>query len=214
MSSAFHRLAGEFRDTFSHEELDKKVVLEIACGIGIWGHLLRASIDLSGADCYLVGCDGFKPYLQKSRGHTPYDDVVLCDVRKLPFKTQTVDLTLAFEIIEHLDKQEGFIFLTNLQLITRNKVIISTPYGYYVQGAINNNSFERHISSWFKHDFQSRGFTVKTCGFGNEFEIILRKFHLDNLWRIIAKLMLKNEYAGMMLFATKKSKTMKLFGEA
>ena len=206
LSSEFYRLVGEFRETFSHENLEKKVVLEIACGIGIWGHLLRASIDLSGADCYLVGCDGFKPYLQKSRKHTPYDDVVLCDVRKLPFKTQASDFTLAFEIIEHLSKQEGFILLANLQEITSNKMLVSTPYGYYVQGAINNNSFERHMSAWYKHDLQSRGFTVKTCGFGNELESIFGKLHLTNLWRMIAKLLLKNEYAGMMLFATKKSK--------
>jgi len=188
-------------NAFKGVELHGKVVLELGCGFGAWGHLLRAISE--GESCYIVGCDIFKPYLQKLRNFCPYDDLVLCDARNPPFRPRSANIIMAFEIIEHLDKNEGVKFLFTLQDLCDEKIIVSTPYGYYKQGGSRNNKFEQHTSAWSRKDFENASYIVNTYGFGIELENVIRKLHLESLWQIITKSILKAKWSRCMLVATK-----------
>lgn len=201
MSSSVERLIGGFMDVFRGKKLNGKVVLDLGCGFGVWGHLLRAIGE--GEKFYLIGCDIFKPYLQKLHYYCPYDDLILCDARNLPFRSRSVNIVIAFEIIEHLDKNDGIKLLSNLEDLCDEQIVISTPYGFYNQSVVRNNKFEQHKSAWSKEDFENAGYIAKPYGFGIDLENMFRKYHLTKLWRIIAKSILKVDWAGFMLVATK-----------
>ena len=91
--------------------LDNKIVLDLGCGRGIWGYLMRS--ERMGDNAYLIGIDLYKPYLQFCKKYQVYDNILIADVRFLPFKDKSVDVVLAIEIIEHLEKDEGYKFIDN-----------------------------------------------------------------------------------------------------
>jgi hypothetical protein len=128
---------------------------------------------------------------------------VLCDARNPPFRSISANIIIAFETIEHLDKSDGVKLLSTLQDLCDEKIIVSTPYGYYKQGVIRNNIFEQHKSSWSKKDFENAGYFAKAYGFGIEFETLCRKLHLEGLWRMIVRLVLKADLGSCILVAMK-----------
>jgi len=142
--------------------LDNKIVLDLGCGRGIWGYLMRS--ERMGDNAYLIGIDLYKPYLQFCKKYQVYDNILIADVRFLPFKDKSVDVVLAIEIIEHLEKDEGYKFIDNIERICKEKIIISTPNGWREQNAINEPQSQRHKSSWTVKYFKKRGYKIR--GFG------------------------------------------------
>ena len=93
-----------------------------------------------------------------------YDLLLLGDARKLPFQTQLFDIVIATEIIEHLEKRTGILFLKDLEKMLRKGgiLVISTPQGKEVQHSIDGNNYQEHQSVWVKKDLESIGFNVFT----------------------------------------------------
>ena len=76
------------------------VVIDLGCGTGFTFGMLKA-IDYKGKiRGYSVGMDIFLSYLKKAK--RVYDDVVLCDVRRLPVRE--AELALLIGVLEHLEK--------------------------------------------------------------------------------------------------------------
>jgi SAM-dependent methyltransferase len=186
--------------------LKDKVVLEVACGYGIWGHLLRAMVENGGNQCYLVGCDIWKPYLAETEKYSPYDDLVKCDARFLPFRTDSIDFALAFEVLEHMSKNDGRQFLFRLREIGK-KVLVSTPAGYFPQGKLRDNDFEEHRSGWTEPDFRVEGWTTQITGLSVNLERQLRTMHLLNLYHKFNLFFHRNRWAGDMIVAEYVRKT-------
>jgi SAM-dependent methyltransferase len=134
--------------------------LDIACGYGRWGKIIRGLC----RPTYLVGLDVWKPCLLKMKGQKVYDDLVLSDARKLPFKDGSFDVCLACEVIEHMPKREGFAFLSSLEKVPKEMLIVSSPNFDYKQDEVRGNPFEKHVSVWSNKDFQARGYSVKGAG--------------------------------------------------
>ena len=120
-------------------------------------------------DAYVVGADVFLPNLFFCKNYGAYDDLVFADVRYLPFSSDSFDLILACEIIEHLSKEDGYVLLEDLERIASGRIIISTPNVDIPQDAINGNIHEIHKTRWTVGDFRKRGFKVK--GIGVKFSI-------------------------------------------
>ena len=182
------------------QPLNGKTVLDLACGYGLWGHIIRAAADNGGTDCYLVGCDIWRPYLAISKKYKAYDDFVLCDVKHLPFNDHSVDFAVSFEVIEHLSKTDAYNYLRQLKSISK-KVLISTPAGYYPQDEMRGNKYEKHISAWNETDFRKAGYHVCKTGFGIDIERFCRKLHLTGVLQILAALIAKGSWSGFMLIA-------------
>ena len=51
----------------------------------------------------------------------------------MPVKEKSVNIILACEIIEHLPKSKGKMFLNALEKISTDKIIVSTPNFRYLQ---------------------------------------------------------------------------------
>lgn len=144
-------------------DLTKKVVLDCGCGYGIWGYLVRAEKNANNA--YLVGFDLHKPYMKYCKFHRVYDDVILADARYLPFRRKSIDVVMAAEIVEHLEQEDGEIFLDRVDELCRGVAIISTPNGPAPEGhLVNESPLELHRSVWGVSDFRRRGYKVRGIG--------------------------------------------------
>lgn len=133
--------------------LDKDAAscLDVGCGRGAFQSL---------ADRRSVGCDIYAPNLGIARSKGYYADVLQCDVRHLPFGAKTFDAALCVEVIEHLDKQEGFALVRRLEEIARRQVIITTPWGYCPLEERHDNPHLNHVSGWLPQEFEAMGYRV------------------------------------------------------
>jgi 2-polyprenyl-3-methyl-5-hydroxy-6-metoxy-1,4-benzoquinol methylase len=93
-------------------DLTNTVVLGCGCGHDVWGYLVRSEKNANNA--YLVGFDLHKPCVKYCKWHRVYDDIVFADARHLPFRMKSFDVVMATEIVEHLDREDGEIFLDSI----------------------------------------------------------------------------------------------------
>jgi len=135
---------------------DAITILDLGCGKGT-----PLSIELSEhKGIYLVGLDLFLPSLIEAKSF--YDDVILSDVRFLPFRTASCDVTIGSQIIEHLDKDE--IFIKRFEEISKKTLIITVPVGSNPKHHLENeNPYQKHKSEWYPDDFKKLGFKVWGC---------------------------------------------------
>ncbi len=143
-------------------------LLDGACGIGEWAGLLRTHL-LQTAESYMVGLDLFRNNLRFAQKYVSYDDLVLADLRFLPFKTDSFQVCLAAEVIEHLKPEEGYSFLRDLERICFERVIVTTPNGSWPDHSIRypngeENIHEAHKSMWHTGDFNKTGYKVHSIG--------------------------------------------------
>lgn len=98
---------------------DVKIVTDIGCGKGgtieallLGGDKLRAAL--------VLRLNIFLPYLREAKKF--YHDVVRCDIRFLPLRPSSVDLILATNVIEHLDKIDGIKLLFEAEKLLGSKL--------------------------------------------------------------------------------------------
>lgn len=77
------------------------------------------------------------------------------DLEKI--ENSTFDLVIAFDLIEHLSKNDGYILLYEIDRISSTTSIIFTPYGFVWQPPSFNNSFNAHISGWTPSELKKLG---------------------------------------------------------
>lgn len=136
--------------------LRNQVILDVGCGFK------SPLSSLRGWSTRLIGLD-VEPVIEEARKRETHDEYVVGDVRELHpsmFAGRGINVVAAVDVIEHLDRDEGFAFLQSLESITSDYVLIQTPCGYNPQGPEYGSQFQRHRSGWFPHDFQSLGYTV------------------------------------------------------
>ena len=67
------------------------------------------------------------------------------------------DLIVAFDLIEHLPKDTGYLLLYEIDRISSATSIIFTPNGFVWQPPSSNNSFNAHISGWTPLELRKLG---------------------------------------------------------
>lgn len=100
-------------------------VLDAGCGEGYGLALLRAA----GA-VQVVGADLDRPTVAHARrryGADPAVEVVRCELMSLPLPDDAVDLTVSFQVIEHVHDVGGY--LASLRRVTRSggRILLATP---------------------------------------------------------------------------------------
>jgi len=139
--------------------LDRIMLLDVACGLGHYAFKIRTEKD---GNPTIVGLDIWKPYLLKIKRLRLYDDLIVGDAINLPFRDKAFQIVLACAVIEHLPKNKGIAFLSEIERVAKDIIVVVTPCGFMSQGAIRGNPYERHRSGWMPKDFISRGYRVKT----------------------------------------------------
>lgn len=99
---------------------DKKRILDIGCGLGVYAHLL----ELMGCPCHYIGCDIDAKSLKLAyRGHNT--DYVLCDIQRLPFVKRGTSMILCSEVLEHVGSP--YKVLGNFCEIASETLIVTFP---------------------------------------------------------------------------------------
>lgn len=160
--------------SFFTPDLKGKVVLDVGCGRGLNGSLIRATRDWSGAK--LIGMDINKGCLDFCRHFNIYDKLVQARLPKLPFKDKSIDFLICTEVIEHLTKKEGITLLTEIDRVCKERAIISTPNLFF--DTLHGKKEDEHKSTWSTKDFTSLGY--KAHGLGLRTPLLLN----DKLLRV------------------------------
>lgn len=87
------------------------------------------------------------------------------------FTPNSIDSVFLLDVIEHLEKQDGFELLRHVERIAREQIVIFTPLGFMPQHADQNETdgwglhgtaFQEHLSGWLPEDF-SEDWTFHIC---------------------------------------------------
>jgi len=122
-------------------------IVDLGCGIGLNGTTLKSHCDT------LIGVDIFKKDLQQAGWTGFYDELVVSDVRSYSMP-RDADAIVLFDVLEHLDENDGLMLLEALQA-TGAYVLIDTPTQY------RRDAFPYiHLSYWSPTKLQEMGFRV------------------------------------------------------
>jgi len=154
--------------TSSIPNIEPNGILDCACGLGKWASIIRCHAPKM-LHAYIVGVDVFLPNIRFCKKYGAYDDLVLGDVRKLPFKSNCISIMLACEVIEHMEKNDGINFLDELERVSSGRIIVTTPNGSWPENPVvyedgTKNIYEQHKSEWKVKDFRRRGYEVRGIG--------------------------------------------------
>ena len=150
-----------FLSYFTPADLKEKVILDVGCGKGLNGYLIRVTRDVEGST--LIGLDINKEYLSFCRTFNTYTKLVEQKLPKLPFKDKSVDLLICTEVIEHLKKKDGERLLKEIDRVCRGRAIVSTPNILF--DTLPNELEDAHHSIWGKDNFEKFGYKVHGLGF-------------------------------------------------
>lgn len=73
------------------------------------------------------------------------------------FENESFDLVVAFDVIEHLKKEDGYLLLYHMERIAKSASLIFTPNGFLYQQPDPGNQFNAHVSGWTPHELKKFG---------------------------------------------------------
>jgi hypothetical protein len=76
------------------------------------------------------------------------------------FSPKSFDCVLGLDLIEHLEKEEGFRLISMMEKIAKKRVIIFTPNGLLPQEEFGGNILQIHKSGWSVEEMREKGFRV------------------------------------------------------
>ena len=139
------------------ENLDNLRILDCGFGYGNWAFQIKSKL---GYEPYIVGLEIHRPYLERQSKFGLYDKLVGANVLDIPFDDDYFDVVLACEIIEHLEKKDGLKMINEIERVSKNLVIVTTPFGFMEQEEYDGNKYQIHKSSWYPSDFTRLGYEV------------------------------------------------------
>lgn len=190
------------------------VLIDLGCGKGDVEKYLWMKLSKKRHYIYSVGLDIYLPYLKMSKG--VLDDVIMADIRFLPFRQHATNIILLLDVIEHLEKLEALKLLNSIEAIVKEYsiMLLITPYGFIPQDDIDNNPYQRHLSGWFPEELMLKGF-IPMAGLGGDrhLKLMISQRLSKNylLWKIIDVVLqtisncitVKNPFKGFRLLYVK-----------
>ena len=149
-------------------------ILDAACGKGKWGFLIKVHSE----NAYVIGLDLSIENLFIAKRSRAYDDLIMSDIKHLPFRNKAIDTSLACEVIEHLTKTDGALMIREMMRITRIRILITTPHAEWWFDS--KSRADGHITKWHPKELRKFGFKVR--GIGSRFRLkgkfawLLRQF--------------------------------------
>jgi SAM-dependent methyltransferase len=154
-TSDFHNIAPVLTVV---RQLEPRSVLDVGCGFGKYGMLLREYLDVwygrvrpDEWQVRLEAIEAFEPYRNPVWVYV-YQAVHLGEAAAILPRLGRYDVILLLDVIEHLDS-EAARTLATLALGRARAIVVSTPRDFYPQEDENQNPYERHRCLWTAADF-------------------------------------------------------------
>jgi len=132
--------------------------LDVGCGLGKWGYLIKIS---HKKPLYMIGGDPDVEAIAFLKEHRPYDSTLRFSGCHLPFREKIFDTSIVLEVIEHLQKSDGYKMLVEAERVAKKKVVVSTP----LLGGRYWFRDDYHVSRWTPGDLRRKGYNVRGVGF-------------------------------------------------
>lgn len=140
------------------QALQPRSVLDIGCGFGKYGVLLREYLDVwneridrESWQVQMVGIDAFAHYRNPIWDYV-YQRIYVGEAQEILPTLGDFDLILIADVIEHLEHAEA-VELARVSLEKSPVLIISTPRDFYPQHDLCDNPYEIHRNLWRRQDF-------------------------------------------------------------
>jgi SAM-dependent methyltransferase len=140
--------------------LEPRSVLDVGCGFGKYGVLLREYFDIwqermdrEEWQLHLEGIEAFEKYHNPIHDYV-YNKVYFAEAQKVFGQLGQFDVVLIADVIEHLEKEEA-VALVKQCFEHAPVTIISTPRAFYAQQALNDNPYEMHRNHFTRADVPS-----------------------------------------------------------
>ncbi len=151
-------------DPYVVQNLPGPTYLDVGCGYGKWGFLLRSYRSMEYAGTFQVtGVDLFQPHIDSLQGKGIYDDLRCASALELPFADQCFDSAVCCEVLEHLPESAGPRLIAELKRVCKLGFIVSTPLYECLRGGGETldgfNEFEAHQFNYDLDGFRKLGFT-------------------------------------------------------
>ncbi len=131
--------------------------LDIGCGGG------SPLTSMRNDRFHSTGIDIDEKCIQICKSRNTHDELIIGDFRSFEFDRQ-FDVVVLSHVIEHFSRDEGMRVITRIEALAKRLIYIETPNGFLEQTDWDGNIFQRHLSGWFPHDFEGRGYTVFGAG--------------------------------------------------
>ncbi|MBN2012878.1 class I SAM-dependent methyltransferase [candidate division KSB1 bacterium] len=131
-------------------------ILDVGCGTNSHLRILK------NANHYKVGVDIYKPSILKSRKQNIHDNYIQMNVNELEstIRDKSFDCVIAFDLIEHLETDDGLRLIKAMEKVALSKVILLTPNGFIPQTKYEGNQYQVHLSGWETDEMIKMGYRV------------------------------------------------------
>jgi SAM-dependent methyltransferase len=137
--------------------------LDVGCGYGKWGYLLKKYRWSSDRTTTVTGIDLFEPHLRSLQKHDTYDSLLVGSATNMPFKDRSFDSAIACEVLEHLPQSGGSKLISELRRVSRLSFVVTTPNFPCLRGGGETldgfNKYEAHQHNFLFDEFRELGFT-------------------------------------------------------
>lgn len=145
-------------------ELHKCSLISLGCGIGVTESGFKCS-QLDGVDIFSYGNNHMLENWDKKRGIFITEDIRKID--NILFE-KSYDIVFALDVIEHLEKEEGWKLIKDAESIASKAVVFYTPLLWDTNEKATNdktlwsygNKYNLHKSLWKVKEFEDKGYTV------------------------------------------------------
>lgn len=160
----------DFLDWFLELKPKPKRVLDLGCGAGKYGRIIKNQVD---ENIYLVGYEKEPTYISRFPLQESYNEISQVDIATIPDwdRFGFYDVCILGDVIEHLRKSDG-IDLINFLLYRCRWIWIVYPTAA-IQ-VVADQPTETHRSIWQAKDFPIGGYVVKHLARNGKELIILR----------------------------------------
>lgn len=158
------------------ERLNPSSILDVGTGMGQYGFLSRNNLEhinlfeikgnvgqQSPKEQWKVkidGIEGFAGYITPVHEYC-YNKIMIGNALDiLPIlPAKSYDLVIAIDILEHLEVEQGIIFLEETKRICSKTCLVSTPK-VFIHQEIEANPYENHLSVWTQENLSAQQFNT------------------------------------------------------
>lgn len=128
--------------------LQPSAVLDVGAGAGYYGRFIKKILPKTFVDALEI----WEPYIDRFNLAQIYDTVYVDDVRSFT-PTQTYDLIIFGDVLEHLEQAEAVQVMSSVKPFAR-RILVSLPIIEWHQGECEGNPHEAHLHHWTHDDIE------------------------------------------------------------